>query len=310
MLDDNGNGADSDVDVNDVLTVNTTPVDNVDHGTLLLNSDGSFTYTPDGLFAGTDSFTYQVSDGHGGTDTAVVTIDVEAAAAPGQVLVLDAGGSIIYSTNNIQDAIDNTTADGQTVLIGAGTYSGVGNSNIVVDRPMTIMGAGKGSGPGDTIVNAAGASYGFNVDLGADSPAGTVSFVGLAVINAQGVGINAYDTEILGTLVVDNVRVEDSVNSGLFVGGRQPSAAYDQAGVQNVVVTNTDLIDNGQSSGNSANLFLYEYDGDATLAGLTVTNSVGGANSAAYGIQISGVDGPVYDQIGSYARHLARPTTC
>jgi VCBS repeat-containing protein len=54
------------------------------HGHVELNSDGSFTYSPSGDFAGTDQFTYQVSDGHGGVQTAVATITV-AAAPPEQV---------------------------------------------------------------------------------------------------------------------------------------------------------------------------------------------------------------------------------
>src|SRR5262249_13423735 len=43
-------------------------------GTLNFNSDGSFTYTPPSNFAGSVSFTYEVSDGNGGTDEATVTI--------------------------------------------------------------------------------------------------------------------------------------------------------------------------------------------------------------------------------------------
>ncbi len=46
-------------------------------GTLTLNSDGSFTYRPWDDDEGTVSFTYQASDGKGGTDTATVTIIVE-----------------------------------------------------------------------------------------------------------------------------------------------------------------------------------------------------------------------------------------
>ena len=47
----------------------------------MLNADGSFTYTPYDTgdasnFADSDSFTYQVSDGKGGTDTATVSITV------------------------------------------------------------------------------------------------------------------------------------------------------------------------------------------------------------------------------------------
>jgi hypothetical protein len=46
------------------------------NGELLLNADGSFTYTPNSNFSGADSFTYTVSDGSGGSDTATVTITV------------------------------------------------------------------------------------------------------------------------------------------------------------------------------------------------------------------------------------------
>jgi large repetitive protein len=49
-----------------------------EHGTLVLNADGSFTYTPATDFSGIDGFSYRVSDGEA-TDTATVTIDVTAA---------------------------------------------------------------------------------------------------------------------------------------------------------------------------------------------------------------------------------------
>lgn len=47
------------------------------HGTLTLNSDGSFTYTPDTDFVGTDSFTYTASDGQAIGNIATVKIAVQ-----------------------------------------------------------------------------------------------------------------------------------------------------------------------------------------------------------------------------------------
>jgi VCBS repeat-containing protein len=46
------------------------------HGTVTIDADGSFDYTPDANWFGADSFIYQVSDDHGGLDTATVTLDV------------------------------------------------------------------------------------------------------------------------------------------------------------------------------------------------------------------------------------------
>ena len=54
VTDDTGDGVDSDSD--GTLTPNATLVGDVTDGTLTLNADGSFTYTPDPGFNGTDSF--------------------------------------------------------------------------------------------------------------------------------------------------------------------------------------------------------------------------------------------------------------
>jgi VCBS repeat-containing protein len=66
---DNG----SDPDVGDILTV-----DSVTQGTNgSVSNNGSYvTYTPAAGFNGTDNFSYTVSDGNGGTDTAIVDVTV------------------------------------------------------------------------------------------------------------------------------------------------------------------------------------------------------------------------------------------
>ena len=46
------------------------------HGTALINSGISITYTPITDYSGTDSFSYSISDGHGGTASATVTVTV------------------------------------------------------------------------------------------------------------------------------------------------------------------------------------------------------------------------------------------
>jgi len=67
---------DRDVD-GDLLTA--AVVSGPTHGQLILSANGSFSYRPDPLYDGVDTFTYIVSDGAGGSDVATVTITVNAA---------------------------------------------------------------------------------------------------------------------------------------------------------------------------------------------------------------------------------------
>ncbi|MGE4498418.1 MAG: Ig-like domain-containing protein, partial [Deferribacterales bacterium] len=46
------------------------------HGTVEINEDGSYTYTPENGFSGEDSFEYTVDDGNGGTNSYTVSITV------------------------------------------------------------------------------------------------------------------------------------------------------------------------------------------------------------------------------------------
>jgi hypothetical protein len=71
-------GNDSDAD-GDPLVVTGAVADN---GTVTVNNDGTLTYTPNPGFSGTDTITYGISDGPGGTDEAVVTVTVTPSEPP------------------------------------------------------------------------------------------------------------------------------------------------------------------------------------------------------------------------------------
>jgi VCBS repeat-containing protein len=73
---------DDDPDTNDTVTV--TEVSDPPNGTATINGGTTITYVPDSNFDGTDSFTYTISDGRGGTDTATVTVTVTPAGGEGE----------------------------------------------------------------------------------------------------------------------------------------------------------------------------------------------------------------------------------
>ncbi|MBN1342770.1 MAG: tandem-95 repeat protein, partial [Phycisphaerae bacterium] len=47
-----------------------------EHGTIVYNGDGTFTYTPNANYHGNDAFTYTITDGNGETATATVSVTV------------------------------------------------------------------------------------------------------------------------------------------------------------------------------------------------------------------------------------------
>lgn len=49
----------------DPITINTTPVSGTQHGTVVINSDGTFTYTPNSGCIGPDQFVYEICDNGG-----------------------------------------------------------------------------------------------------------------------------------------------------------------------------------------------------------------------------------------------------
>ncbi|MEA3296846.1 MAG: cadherin-like domain-containing protein, partial [candidate division Zixibacteria bacterium] len=72
-VDDGVLANDTDAD-GDALT--SAVITDCQNGTLVLDTDGSFSYNPISEFCGVDTFTYQASDGNGGADTATVAVAV------------------------------------------------------------------------------------------------------------------------------------------------------------------------------------------------------------------------------------------
>ncbi|MBE0641434.1 MAG: tandem-95 repeat protein, partial [Bacteroidales bacterium] len=84
----------------DNIILNTTPLDNVNNGTLVLNANGTFTYTPNSGFTGEDYFRYEICDDGVPSlcDTTIVTITIEPDAGQNTT---DAADDVYATTKNV-----------------------------------------------------------------------------------------------------------------------------------------------------------------------------------------------------------------
>ncbi|GAB4513823.1 MAG: hypothetical protein OHK0046_15020 [Anaerolineae bacterium] len=81
-----------------------------ENGSIMLNADGTFTYTPDGRFAGVETFTYRARNVYGASNVAVVTltipnpppiaVDDALLGAVGQTIVIPARLGILTNDND------------------------------------------------------------------------------------------------------------------------------------------------------------------------------------------------------------------
>lgn len=101
------------------------------HGSVTLNTDGSFIYTPDANFNGSDSFTYEANDGAASSNTATVTIAVSAMNNP-PVANNDGGYSVdenasvtVSSPGVLANDTDIDSASITAVLVGGPSHGAV-----------------------------------------------------------------------------------------------------------------------------------------------------------------------------------------
>ncbi|MET0155971.1 MAG: Ig-like domain-containing protein [Rickettsiales bacterium] len=96
---------DTDID-GDALSVHSI-VQQPAHGGVVVNADGTVTYTPSSGFVGDDAFTYRVADGKGGFDDATVNVKVNDTNAP--PLAQDDHASATIGASTMIDVLVNDT---------------------------------------------------------------------------------------------------------------------------------------------------------------------------------------------------------
>ncbi|QDV19361.1 sulfur oxidation protein SoxZ [Gimesia panareensis] len=237
---DNGSGADSDPDTSDnpLVSLVNGSAGNVGSqftlasgALLLVNSDGTFNYDPNGVFnylalteSATDSFTYTIDDGHGGTDAATVTVTItglnddpiaqddlletdEHTAVSGSLFVDN--GSGVDSDPDTSDSFTITAINGNAGLVGTEITAGGIKLTVNADGTFSFdpneAFAGLNLGEGESYTDSLFLNYTITDSQGATSTA-TVSLK----IN----GVNDPPTAIDDALTTD----EDTIlNGSVFV---------------------------------------------------------------------------------------------
>ena len=119
------------------------------HGTVTLNADGSFVYTPTNGFVGTDSFTYSATNGAGTSAPVAVTITVSAATLSSLAVSAPAGlgnPPTIKVGQQAQLTATATLSDSSTLDVTNQSQWSSDNPDIVTVGAMTGTATGQRAG--------------------------------------------------------------------------------------------------------------------------------------------------------------------
>ena len=276
------------------------------NGTVDLNTDGTFTYTPD-AGATDDSFTYTV-----GADTGTVSITIEAA--------------------NIVNAATLTAADGapagSIIVLASGTYTCI-SICITMEKDQTLVGEGSEVAIGDiTLSTGTGtkpvlddADTAAIVLVTSDTPAtppastespidgGNLTVTGISITNAGFRGITGMD-RLTGTITVSDVDIDmspaaegafhirETYNATTNPHRDPPTGGDHDLIIDDLVITGADNLEGGFRANDFKTLTLTnssvamksgrgvfiesEFNSTATLEGVTVTVAGTATNSQAF----------------------------
>jgi large repetitive protein len=167
------------------------------HGTLVLNANGSFSYTPEADYGGADSFTYAAHDGAVASNLAVVAISVnatnDAPVAADDAYSVAEDASLDIEARGVLDNDTDPEKDPLTAVLVSPPAHGTVTVN--ADGSFRYVPGGNYNGP-DSFTYKAN-------DGSADSNVATVSITVEAVNDAPTAGDDSYSVAEDGTLTID-----------------------------------------------------------------------------------------------------------
>jgi VCBS repeat-containing protein len=219
----NGNVLSNDTDADAGTTLHATVVNGPSNGQLVLNDNGSFTYTPSANWNGSDSFTYKVNDGTVDGNTAIVNIAVTPVNDPVQAVNdtnsgPEDGGAITGNVLTNDNATNVDVGETLTVSPASGTTTNGGTWSI----------NGVGAYTYSPALNFNGTdSFNYTVSDASTSSVGTVTITVTPVNDAPVAGNDAYSLPTNGTLtttagtgvLANDTDVENSPLTAVLVSG-------------------------------------------------------------------------------------------
>ncbi len=283
VLADNGNGADSDANM-DVLSVQGGMFTTALGGTVELLANGDFTYTPATDFVGQDSFDYTVMDEFGGSDIGTVTIDLSPVnddpVAQDDIFVgtedTDFAGNVLFDNGNGPD-ID---VDGPATYVVADTIvtAAGGTVELLINGDFTYTPAADFSGQDSfeySLMDGAGGSDTATVTL-------DIAAVNDGPVARDDTFFGTEDTAVNGNVLADNGNGADSDVDG-------PSLSVQAATIVTAMGGAVELLANGDFTYTPAADFNGQDSFDYTLL-----DGVGGTDTATVTLDIAAVnDDPV-----------------
>ncbi|MEF8843520.1 MAG: Ig-like domain-containing protein, partial [Haloarculaceae archaeon] len=248
---------DTDVD-GDSLEI--TAVNNATNGTIVLNGDGTVTFTPAPEFNGTASFDYTISDGNGGSDTATVTVNVAA-------------------VNDVPVAVDDTDTTDEDTAISRDAANGVIPNDTDADGDALTVAqvAGAAGNVGNATTGDNGGAFNINADGSYDFDPGT-DFDDLAVGESATTSVTYQVAD--GNGGTDTATLTVTVNGANDI----PVAADDTDSTTENASTSADVLANDTDPDTNDTLTIAQVDGD----GANVGNATAGDNGGEFMINGDG----------------------
>jgi VCBS repeat-containing protein len=266
------------------------------HGTLTLNGNGSFTYTPDADYNGPDSFTYKVNDGQSDSNVATVSLTVsavnDAPTADADAYAVDEDQSLTIAAPGVLGNDGDVDGDPLGAVLVSGPAHGT--VNLHADGSFTYT-------PNANYHGSDSFTYKAN-DGQSDSNVATVAITVNPVNDAPLVDAGPDQTVNEGSTVAFNSTASDAdggtlsylwdFGDGATATGASPTHAYADNGTYTVTLT----VNDGQGGVSSDSLVV-------TVLNVTPTLTLSGASAvnegSAYTLNLAASD-PGQDTIANW----------